>query len=305
MRSAKPLVLCAMILVAFLSPSFSQSLWTVEFVSGAAEYQRGGVKAPVVAALTLTDDATLIVAKGALIELRSGDKRVSIVREGAYPIRSITATASKAAKPGLMNALGVKLRSIIMGGAQEYGVAGVRASDAAAQKRFMTGGDEARKRGEEALAAGDYRRAEDELRYALDEALPGDEGPLRTSLASALALQERLAEALSVMRSGERDESVDRDLLEASILVRAGAADEALAAARSIQARLVASPAGDSAGASDTARRTAEAAELAGLALEALDRPAEAAVAYRKAVEAAPQSQAAARAKLRLAELGQ
>jgi tetratricopeptide (TPR) repeat protein len=184
-------------------------------------------------------------------------------------------------------------------------VAGVRASDAASQSGFTTGGDEARKRGEEALAAGDYRTAAAELEYALEEALPGEEGPLRTSLASALAMLDRPAAALAVLRSGERDESPGRELLEASILVGSGAAEDALLIARSALARINASGgAGSADGASGRAGLTAEAAELEGLALEALGRLGEAAEAFKRAVQAAPESQAAARSRQRLAGLG-
>jgi predicted negative regulator of RcsB-dependent stress response len=83
-----------------------------------------------------------------------------------------------------------------------------------------------------------------------------------------------------------------RVLLETSLLVRAGAPDEALALLRATDFKSE----GDGA--------MAEAAELEGLALESLQRPAEALEAYRRAVAAAAGSEAATRSRERLAALG-
>jgi tetratricopeptide (TPR) repeat protein len=240
------------------------------------------------------------MGKGALAELSAGDRRISIVKEGMYTVKSISVTAFSSSRPGLLEALRSKLRGLTSGTA-ELGVAGVRASEAVAPS-FSTGGDEARKRGEAALKSGEYAAAVRDFEYALEEALPGEEAPLRTDLASALAMLGRPAAALSVMRDGEQDEAPGRYILEATILLGAGAPEDALAVVRKGFPRGMESRAAD--GSSIEPYVMAEAAELEGLALEALDRPGEAVAAYRKAVSTAPDSPAAVRAKQRLGAMG-
>ena len=291
-------VLVAAALLAGMAAS-AQSFWTAEFVSGAVEYQLKGTKAPLSAGTKVGEDTTVFLGKGALLELSSGGKRVSLVREGTYSVRSIAAATGSTTKPGILEALGGKLRALFSGRG-EAGIAGVRASDAASATGFVTGGEEAMKRGEVAMSSGNYDAAARDFEYALEEALPGEEGRVRRLLASALAMQGRQAAALGVLRGGEREESPAVDMLEATLLLGAGAPDEALAVMR--RAFPPASPGGASP-ALDPAT-AAEAAELEGLVLEAMDKTLEAAGAYRRAMAAAPDSQAAARAKQRLAALG-
>ncbi len=282
----------------------AQSLWTAEFVSGTVEYQIKGTRIPLTAGSRVGDEATVFLGKGALLELSSGDRRVSLVREGTYPIRNIAASSGSTTKPGLLEALGGKLRALFSGRG-ESGIAGVRASEAASAPAFMTGGDEARKRGETAMAEGNYEAAAREFAYSLDEALPGEEGPVRRLLASALAMQGRQATALGVLRGGEREDSPAVDLLEATLLLGAGAPDEALIVIR--RAFPPATTDGTGAGSASTGLEPAFAAELAeleGLTLEVLERREEAASAYRRAILAAPDSPAGVRAGQRLAALG-
>ena len=157
--------------------------------------------------------------------------------------------------------------------------------------RIRIGGDEAKKRGEAAITAGDYVAAARDFEYALDEALPGEEGLIRRLLASALAMQGRQAMAIGVLRGGERENGPAVDILEATLLLSAGSPEEALSIVRRVDPRLEPSFA-------------AEAAELEGLALEVMNKPEEVAAAYRRAISAAPDSPAGVRAAQRLAALG-
>jgi tetratricopeptide (TPR) repeat protein len=296
--SFRTIILSALLLAAVSAGA--QTLWTVDFVSGKVEYQVKGTRMALSPGAKVADDATIYLGKGALVELSIGDRRISIVKEGMYTVKSISVTAFSSSRPGLLEALRSKLRGLTSG-SPEVGVAGVRASEAAAPS-FSTGGDEARKRGEAALQSGDYTAAARDFGYALEEALPGEEGPLRTDLASALAMLGRPAAALAVMRGGEQDEAPGRYILEATILLGAGAPDDALAVLRAVFPPLEGARAAD--GSTIEPHMLAEAAELEGLALEALVKPGEAAAAYRRAVNAAPGSPAAARAKQRLAAIG-
>jgi tetratricopeptide (TPR) repeat protein len=249
--------------------------------------------------MQIAGDATIFVSKGAFVELRSDDRRVSLIREGSYTVKTITKIAASLSRPGLIEVLSSKIKSLIKGSDGESAVLGVRASDAAASFGFMTGGDEARIRGEAAMEAGDYESAQDEFEYALDEALPGEEGPLRTQLAMSLAMLDRPAAALAVLQSGEQDENPARFILEATLLVSIGEPESALAiiteafAADEIQTYNTTDP-------KELQHYAAEAAELEGLALEALEKPREAAEAYRRSILAAPDSTAAQRSRQRL-----
>ncbi|MDX9959341.1 MAG: hypothetical protein RBT68_12945 [Spirochaetia bacterium] len=141
-----------------------------------------------------------------------------------------------------------------------------------------------------------------EFEYALAEALPGEEGPLRTQLAMSLAMQDRPAAALEVLQSGEQDENPARYILEATILVSIGEAESALViiseafAADATRSYNMTDP-------QELQHYAAEAAEIEGLALEALERPREAAEAYRRSILAAPDSLAAQRARQRLEDM--
>lgn len=297
-NSFRAIILSALLLTAVSAGA--QTLWTVDFVSGKVEYQVKGTRMALPPGAKVTDDATIYLGKGALVELSTGDRRIAIVKEGMYTVKSISVTAFSSSRPGLLEALRSKLRGLTSGN-PEAGVAGVRASEAAAPS-FSTGGDEARKRGKAALQSGDYAAAARDFGYALEEALPGEEGPIRTDLASALAMFGRPAAALAVMRDGEQDEAPGRYILEATILLGAGAPEDALAVLHAAFP-----PAGGIRAADGSAIEPfmlAEAAELEGLAFEALERPGEAAAAYRKAVGASPGSPAAARARQRLGITG-
>jgi len=296
----RTMILSALLLATIAAGA--QTLWMVDFVSGKVEYQIKGTRMAMAPGAKVADDATIYLGKDALVELSAGDRRISIVREGMYTIKSISATAFSSSRPGLLEALRNKLRGL-SGGTAELGVAGVRAAEAAAPS-FSTGGDEARKRGEAALKSGDYPAAVRDFGYALEEALPGEEGPLRTDLASALAMLGRPAAALAVMRDGEQDEAPGRYILEATILLSAEAPEEALAVIRAAFPSAGSGAARAKDGSTIEAPMIAEAAELEGLALEALQKPGEARDAYRRAVSTAPESQAAARARQRLAVIG-
>ena len=286
----KTLFLTMVAFVALMPLAVSaQTLWTAEFVSGAVEYQLKGTKIPLSAGSQVGEEATVFMGKGALLELTSGGRRVSLVREGTYTLRAITATTGSTTKPGIIEALGGKLRALFSGRG-ESGIAGVRASEVSVPT-FMTGGDEAKKRGAAAMAAGNYEAAARDFEYALEETLPGEEGSVRRLLASALAMQGRQAAALGVLRGGEREDGPAVDMLEATLLLGAGAPEEALAVVRR-------------AGTGLEPALVSELAELEGLALEVLNKPMEAASAYRHAISVAPDSPAATRAGQRLAALG-
>jgi hypothetical protein len=295
-------LLLAFILVVSYSPVYSQSAWTVDHVSGTVDYQTASTKTPLLPGMQIAEGTTIIVSKGAFAELRSGTKKVSLIREGSYTVKSITKLAGSLARPGLIEVLSGKIKGLIKSSDGETAVIGVRASEATASSGFMTGGDEARIRGEAALAAGDYESAMNEFEYALAEALPGEEGPLRTQLAMSLAMQDRPAAALEVLQSGEQDENPARYILEATILVSIGEAESALViiseafAADATRSYNMTDP-------QELQHYAAEAAEIEGLALEALERPREAAEAYRRSILAAPDSLAAQRARQRLEDM--
>lgn len=278
-------------------PASAQSLWTAEFVSGKVEYQLKGTRIPLSAGNRVDEEATVFLGKGALLELSSGSRRVSLVREGSYSMRTVAGATGSTTKPGILEALGGKLRAFFSSRG-DSSIGGVRASEAAGTPAFMTGGDEAKIRGEASMAAGKYEAATRDFEYALEEALPGEEGSVRRLLATALAMQGRQATALGVLRGGEREDSPAVDMLEASLLLAAGVPGEALAVMRS------AFPPTAPAGTILDPAIAAEAAELEGLVLEAMDKPAEAADAYRRAITAKPDSQPAARARQRLEALG-
>ena len=292
----RALVISATLLMAVTAGA--QTLWTVDFVSGKVEYQVKSTKVALAPGTKVADNVTIYLDKGALVELSTGDRRISIVKEGMYSVKSISVTAFSSSRPGLLEVLRNKLRGLTSGTA-EFGVAGVRAADAAAPS-FSTGGDEARKRGEASMLSGDFVAAVRDFDYALEEALPGEEGPIRTKIASALVMLGRSAAALAVMRDGEQDEAPGRYILEATILLGAGAPEDALAVLEKGFPGTGKTRAAD--GSPIDPNMTAEAAELEGLALEALEKPGEAAAAYRKAISAAPESPAAARSKQRLKE---
>jgi hypothetical protein len=278
-------------------PAFSQALWTVDFVHGEVTQTNKGVELRLSAGIQLPGDSTIRVGKGALVELSSGGRKISIVREGSYTINAIASSVATSSPKGFMEALGEKLRSMLKGSAGEQMVAGVRASEAAKPAGFSTGGEEARKNGEAAMLAGNYSAAVSEFEYALEEALPGEEGEIRTSLASALVMLDRPMEALAVLREGERDVNPQGHILEATLLLGAGAADEALKVLSLAPKPLYGTDA-------QKAAVNAELAELEGLALELSGRLKEAAEAYRRSMAAAPDSDAARRAKTRLAAIG-
>jgi hypothetical protein len=293
-------LLLAFIIVAAYPQVYSQSIWIVDYVSGTVDYQTASAKTRLLPGMKIAEEATIVVSKGAFAELRSDDKKVSLIREGSYTVSTITKIATSLARPGLIQILSDKVKGLIKGSDGESAVLGVRASDAAASFGFMTGGDEARIRGEAALAAGDYESAYTDFEYALDEALPGEEAPLRTQLAMSLAMLDRPAVALQVLQSGEQDENPARFILEATILVSIGEAESALVIIR----EAFATDAIKSYNTTDPLELqyyAAEAAEIEGLALEALDRPREAVEAYQRSILAAPDSPAAQRARQRLA----
>jgi len=294
-KSLGYLFLVMALCVAF--PAFSQSLWTVDFVHGEVMRLDKGVEGKLSTGAVLPDDSTIKLGKGALVELSSGGRKISIVREGSYTIKAIASSVATSSQRGFIEALGEKLRGMLKGTPGELIVAGVRASDAAQPMGFSTGGEEARKRGEEAMAAGDYASAASDFEYALEEALPGEEGQIRTSLASALAMLDQPMAALAVLREGERDENPERYILEATLLLGAGAPEDALKALGSMNRPMYGTDA-------EKAMVTAEAAELEGLSLELLGRFKEASEAYRRSMAAAPESGAAQRSKKRLAAIG-
>lgn len=296
------LLLLAFIFVASYAQVYSQSIWTVDYVSGAVDYQTSNAKTALLPGMQITEESTIFLSKGAFVELRSDDRRISLIREGSYTIKTITKKAAFLARPGFIEVLGGKIKGLIKGREGASSVLGVRASDVAASSGLMTGGAEAQIRAEAAMAAGDYETAMNEFEYALYEALPGEEGPLRTQLAMSLAMLDRRAEALSVLQSGEQDESSARYILEATILVSIGEPESALVIIREeLNADAINSY--NATNPEALQQYLAEAAELEGLALESLGRLREAAEAYKRSILAAPDSPAAQSSRQRLIEL--
>jgi hypothetical protein len=124
----RTMILSALLLATITAGA--QTLWMVDFVSGKVEYQIKGTRMALAPGAKVADDATIYLGKGALVELSAGDRRISIVREGMYTVKSISATAFSSSRPSLLEALRNKLRGL-SGGTPELGVAGVRAAEAA------------------------------------------------------------------------------------------------------------------------------------------------------------------------------
>lgn len=262
----------------------------VEYVLGTAEYRSGSVWKPCFEGDSLPVDALLRIGNRSILELRQGDRRLSIVREGTYAISSLA--APRPARPGLAETLVRKLRTLVESDGTSITVAGVRATEVLGTGFYASGGDDAKRSGLAAMGSGDYALAVEQFAYALAEAVtPAEEDELRILLAAVQALDDRPGAALGTLRA-IADPVPASKLLEASILLKAGDALEALSLARSVTAAQV-SPI-----------QASEAAELEGLALEAEGRTTEAVEAYRRASAAAPGSRSAARSEERLQALG-
>jgi hypothetical protein len=241
----------------------AQTNYSVEYISGAVDCGVGQDWKLLSPGDSVPADTSIRLSRGAIVELAASGKRISIVKEGVYAMASLSASNGEPQKARLLEIVSQKLRYLFKGSGGTESVFGVRAAQVETAG-FESGGAVAKAQGEAALAAGDYPAAARSFEYALDEAMPDEEEALRMLLATTLALMDRPAAALGWLRGGDAAMTPSRVLLETSLLVRAGAPDEALALLRATNFK----PAGNVA--------IAEAAELEGLTLESLQRPAEA-----------------------------
>lgn len=279
---------CLVIAVGTVS---AQTNYSVEYINGTVDCRVGQDWKSLSPGDSVSADSSIRLSRGAIVELKASGKRISIVKEGVYAVASLSASNREPLKAQLLEIVSQKMRYLFKGSGGTESVFGVRAAQVETAG-FESGGAVAKAQGEAALATGDYAAAARSFEYALDEAMPDEEESLRMLLATALALMDRPAAALGFLRGGDATITPSRALLESSLLVRAGAPDEALALLRATNFKTAGNVA------------LAEAAELEGLTLESLQRTAEAIEAYRRAVAAAAGSEAATRSKERIAALG-
>ena len=86
----------------------------------------------------MDEEATVFLGKGALLELSSGGKRVSLAREGTYSMRAVAGATESTTKPGILEALGGELRVIISGHGEAGSIRRLPASALAMQGRQAT-----------------------------------------------------------------------------------------------------------------------------------------------------------------------
>jgi len=290
--SNKPLRIALICCLLYATGTVSaQANYSVEYINGAVDCRVGQDWKSLGPGDPVSADTSIRLSRGAIVELAASGKRISLVKEGVYAMASLSASSREPQKAQLLEIVSQKMRYLFKGSGGTESVFGVRAAQVETAG-FESGGAVAKAQGEASLAAGDYAAAARSFEYALDEAMPDEEEPLRILLATTLALMDRPAAALGLLRGGDTTITPSRALLESSLLLRAGAPDEALALLRATSIKSGGNVA------------MAEAAEMEGLTLESLQRPAEAIEAYRRAVAAAAGSEAAIRSKERLVALG-
>jgi len=139
------LVVAGIVLVlagfALFGQSAVQQLFTVQYLDGSVQVQLKGQTAwkSLKVNEKVPADATVRLAKGAMIELVSGKTVLSLIKDGIYPMASLLAKV-QTTSGGLGSTVAMKLKAVSSEPVQSSTTGGVRAADASAKRDWSNGG---------------------------------------------------------------------------------------------------------------------------------------------------------------------
>jgi predicted negative regulator of RcsB-dependent stress response len=119
-----------------------QKPFVVQYVDGRVEMRVGAAEkqTPLAVKAMVSLDATIIVAKGAMIELKRDATVISLIKAGTYKMAELAGTAQGGTGAGLVAIVASKLKAVTSQPTLTSTVAGVRADPCKDIKEFIKGG---------------------------------------------------------------------------------------------------------------------------------------------------------------------
>lgn len=172
---------------------------TVSYVEGSVEVQSGSSWQPLAIGDSLSPSSTVRLADGSYLEISGGASAISLSQGGTYPLNRLVADSRQMSSAGVGKALTSRLTALFGAPAVESSTMGVRAAKAedTGGISWVTSDSQVYvDSGKAYMKSGDYRKAIDELKQALDYATDTEMPEIQYYLGYAYSLAGNTREAL-------------------------------------------------------------------------------------------------------------
>ena len=184
--------------VAVGACAFAQSL-TVSYLEGSAEVQSGSSWHALAIGDSLSPSSTVRLADGSYLEIGGGPSAISLSQGGTYPLNRLVADSREMSSAGVGKALASRLTALFGAPAVESSTMGVRAKKAEDNGgiSWVTSDSQVYvDSGKAYMKSGDYKKAIDELKQALDYATDAEMPEIHYYLGYAYSLAGNTHDAL-------------------------------------------------------------------------------------------------------------